>query len=192
MKPSPRTITFTLGLLTVWILAGCGGQTTGATGEMSIQPAPASREAYWGIDGTNLQLVNNSGWDITVVEYESSTNSGHKVIKDGETASAEGTAFTGYDVSVTVRFKGGVESKIQAGNPIDGEPYVKNGVKCLEIPLLVGEEHDYVIKDGLMNLQGITVKRLPDDNWKQLEVTFTATKSPDSTDFCPPGGRLAE
>ena len=139
----------------------------------------ASREAAWGLDGTNLRLVNNSGADITVVKYYSDSNSGLGVIPNGGTASVEGTAFAGVDVGVRVRFADGRLSDIQASNPLGDEPYVTNGASCGNIEFLVGDQRDYSI-----GVHGITVIRLPDDGWKQFEVTLTATISKVSTDFC--------
>lgn len=139
----------------------------------------ASREAAWGLDGTNLRLVNNSGADITVVEDYSDSNSGLGVIPNGGTASVEGTAFAGEDVGVQVRFADGRLADIQASNPFGDEPYVTNGASCGNIEFLVGDQRDYSI-----GVHGITVKRLPDAGWKQFEVTFTATISKVSTVFC--------
>ena len=178
MKPSPRTTaTLTLGLLTVGLLAGCAtAPTTTPTPVVS-----ASREAAWGLDGTNLRLVNNSGVEITVVEDYSDSNSGLGVIPNGGIASVERTAFVGEDVGVQVRFADGRSTDIRASNPIDGDkpPYVTNGSSCGKIEFLVGDQRDYSI-----GVHGITVKRLPDDGWKQFQVTFTSTVAEGSRNFC--------
>ena len=176
MKRSPRTATtFTLGLLTVGFLVGCATTPT-STPTPSVS---ASREAAWGLDGTNLRLVNNSGAVITVVKYYSDSNSGLDVIPNGGTASAEGTAFAGEDTGVQVRFADGRLSDIQASNPFGDEPYVTNGASCGNIEFLVGDQRDYSI-----GVHGITVIRLPDDGWKQFQVTFTETVAKLSTNFC--------
>ena len=176
LKLSPLATTFTCGLFAVGLLAGC---TTTSTSTPSPSVS-ASREAAWGLDGTNLQLVNNSGANITVVKYYSDSNSGPDVIPNGGTASAEGTAFAGDDTGVRVRFADGKLADIKASNQLSGTPYVTNGEGCGKIIFGVGDQRDYVIG----GVQGITVKRLPDDDWKQFQVTFTATKSQGSPDFC--------
>jgi hypothetical protein len=173
---SRTTATFTLGILTAGPLAGC---TTIPTSTPSPSVS-ASREAAWGLEGTNLQLVNNSGADITVVKYYSDSNSGPDVIPNGGTASAEGTAFQGVDTGVRVRFADGKLADIQASNQLVASPYVTNGEGCGKIGFGVGDQRDYFIGE----VQGITVKRLPDDDWKQFQVTFTATIAEASTDFC--------
>ena len=177
MKLSPRTTaTFTLGLLTVGLLAGCATTPT-STPSPSVS---ASREAAWGLKGTNLQLVNNSGANITVVSKRSDSSRGLGPIRDGGTASAEGTSGGGDDVDVQVRFADDTLVDIRASNPIDDIPFVGHGGYCKRIRFYVGGQRDYVIGE----VHGITVKRLPDDDWKQFQVTFTANVAEGSTNFC--------
>ena len=175
LKLSPLATTFTCGLFAVGLLTGC---TTTSTSTPSPSVS-ASREAAWGLDGTNLQLVNNSGADITVVKYYSDSNSGPDVIPNGGTASAEGTAFAGDDTGVRVRFADGKLADIKASNQLGGTPYVTNGEGCGKIIFGVGDQRDYSI-----GVHGITVSRLPDDGWKQFQVIFTETVAKLSTNFC--------
>ena len=182
MKLSPRTtITFTLGLLTVGLLAGCGGQTTVAHGEMSIQTSAAVREAAplpspsaspspeeaWGMLGVNLQLVNNSGRAINVLSKRSDSSLRLGDIPNGGTASVEGTFAIGYDVEVNVDFLDGTKFTLSAANTANS-PIVKT---CTgESEFKENEQQDYNFHD-----HGITIKRLFDDDWKQFLVTFTPT-----------------
>ena len=176
MKLSPLATTFTCGLFTVGLLAGCATTPT-STPSPSVS---ASREAAWGLKGTNLQLVNNSGKTINVLNKRSDSSLRLGEILNGGTASAEGTSGGGDDVDVQVRFADDTLVDIRASNPIDGIPFVGLAGYCKRISFSVGGQRDYVIGE----VHGITVKRLPDDDWKQFQVTFTANVAEGSKNFC--------
>ena len=188
LKLSPLATTFTYGLFAVGLLAGC---TTTSTSTPSPSVS-ASREAAWGLDGTNLQLVNNSGKTITVVSQRSDSSRGLGPILDGGTASAEGTKTFDYDVRVNVNFIGGDSFTLSATNPSTRQPVVNGGDDCGDISLNVGDENNYFFqKDKNSTKHGFTIKRLPDDNWKQFQITFMVAQSADSSNVCTPGGGQA-
>jgi hypothetical protein len=152
----------------------------------------ASREAAWGLKGANLQLVNNSGADINVVSEKSDSSRGLGPILDGETASVEGTFALGYDVKVNVNFIGGDSFTLSAANRSTRPPVVNGGDDCGDISLNVGDENNYFFqKDRESTKHGFTIKRLPDDDWKQFQVTFMVAQSADSRNVCTPGGGQA-
>ena len=188
LKLSPLATTFTCGLFAVGLLAGC---TTTSTST----PSPSvsvSREAVWGLDSTNLQLVNNSGKTITVVSKRSDSSRGLGPIRDGGTASAEGSTTSEYDVAVNVNFIGGDSFTLSATNRPFKPPVVHGGDGCGDISLNVGDENNYFFqKDKNSTQHGFTIKRLPDDDWKQFQVTFIFAQSADSSNVCTPGGGQA-
>jgi hypothetical protein len=153
----------------------------------------ASREAAWGLEGTNLQLVNNSGADINVVSKRSDSSLRLGNIPNGGTASVEGTFAFGYDVEVNVNFIGGDSFTLSATNITLSEPKINGGDDCGIILFKVGDENNYFFqKDRESTKHGFTIKRLPDDDWKQFQVTFMVAQSADSTNVCTPRGNSKE
>ena len=177
MKLSPRTTTLTLGLLMVGFIAGCG--STATSSPAPIPSTGVSRNAAWGLDGTNLQLVNNSGSTITVVNLVSDSSHGLGGLENDGTASAEGTKALGYDVRVDVIFPDKQRFTLSATNRAGVPPDVNAGEDCGDIPFVDGAENDYFVQD-----HGVNITRLPDNGWKQFRVTFTATRSAVSTNLC--------
>jgi hypothetical protein len=173
------TTTFALGLLTLGLLAGC--VTPGAREPAPSPSVSVSREAVWGMSSTNLQLVNNSGRDITVVSLVSDSSRGLGVISNGETASAEGSTRNAYDVEVKVSFDDKQQFELSVTNqwlqPL--WVYAGTGFECHPIKFPEGYRNNYFIQD-----HGVAIERLPDDNWLQIRATFTATRVAGSIDLC--------
>ena len=135
------------------------------------------------MSSTNLQLVNNSGKTINVVSQRSDSSRGLGPILDGGTASAEGTKTFGYDVRVNVNFIGGDSFTLSATNPSTRPPVVNGGDDCGDISFNVGDENNYFFqKDKNSTKHGFTIKRLPDDKWKQFRIIFTPTPTEGATD----------
>ncbi len=168
------TTTLTLGLLTSAVLTGCASVSTRT-------PTPTesvSREAGLLSLGTNQHLLNSTGEAITVVNVVSDTNQGMGVVEPGGTASAEGSNF-GSDVEFNVTFVNGVTMKFRAHNPPYGMGYpVLMGDTCGEVSYHADETRFRSFGE-----HGITIKRLPDDDWKQFRITFTPTPAESATDW---------
>ena len=180
MKLSPRTTTtFTCGLFAVGLLAGCATTPTST-------PSPSvsvSREAAWGLRGVNVLLVNNSGQTINLTSVVSDSSNGLGEVKNGGTASIEGTGPAvqiggSKDVVIGVRFSNNDTLELQAINPITGSPFVRES-GCDPDDYAVGDKQDWNFKG-----RGITIERRADDEWIQFVITFTATKAETSPNIC--------
>ena len=180
MKLSPRTTTaFTLALVTAGLLAGCATTPTST-------PAPSvsvSREAAWGLRGTNVLLVNNSGQTINLTSVVSDSSNGLGVVNNGGTARIEGTSPAvqvggAKDVVIGVRFSENDTLELKVTNLLVGSPRVTVS-GCDGTDYAVGEKQDWNFKG-----RGITVERRADDEWIQFAITFTATKAETSPDIC--------
>ena len=186
MKLSPRTTaTFTLGLLTVGLLAGCGGQTTVAPGEMSIQTASPSREAAGLAYGSYWNLANDSGETITITDLDpgSSDSVGLGPIPTGGTAYIEGGNIP--NVQLEVAFPDTQSFRLigDSSGGEGGEPIVKTeGDLCGWITLEIGSAANWFYKN-----HGFTIKREPDTDHFQLRITFTKSKASGSRDICVSG-----
>ena len=180
MKLSPRTtFTFTLGLLTAAVLAGCASTPTSTP----TPSAGVSREAGILSIGTNVNVLNSTGEAITVAADVSDTNQGMGVVQPGETASAEGTNFEA-DVKLTVTFNDGTSMKFEALNPPWGAGWpVLQTEWCRERSYKADETKFWFIQQYKNSAQhGFTIKRLPDDDWKQFRIIFTPTPTEGATD----------
>lgn len=188
LKLSPRTTTLTFGLLLAGLLAGCA-----ATGTSTPSASPSSsipREAApIRIKGVNFQIVNNSGTAINLVNLETDPMSIVGTIEDGGAGSASGKATFGEDVFVDFGFPDGDTLKLRGYNGVF-LPYVREGrmravlEPCGPNEFTENAEGNYYF--GVRGDRGVTIKRLPDDAWKQFLITFTASKSASSTTLCPP------
>ena len=180
MKLSPRTtITFTLGLLMAGLTTGCATTPTST-------PTPStgvSREAGILSIGTNVNVLNSTGETITVAADISDTNQGMGAVQPGKTASAEGTNFEN-DVQLTVTFNDSTSMKFEAHNPPWGMGYpILTGEWC-ESTYKADETKFWFIQQYKNSTQhGFTIKRLPDDDWKQFRITFTPTPTEGATDL---------
>ena len=181
MKLSHRTTaTFTLGLLTAAVLTGCATTPTSTP----TPSAGVSREAGILSIGTNVNVLNSTGEAITVAADVSDTNQGMGVVQPGETASAEGTNFE-TDVKLTVTFNDGTSLKLWAYNPPWGVGYpILQGDRCETTTYKADETKFWFIQQYKNSAQhGFTIKRLPDDDWKQFRITFTPTPTEGATDL---------
>jgi len=186
LKLSPRTtLTLTLGLLTVGLLAGCGGQTTGALGGVSIQTASPPRQAAGLPYGSYWNLANDSGETITITDLdpESSDSVGLGQIPTGGTAYIEGGNIP--NVRLEVTFPDTQSFRLIGDSSGEGgEPIVKTeGDLCGQITYLkIGSAANWFYKN-----HGFTIKREPDTDLFQLRITFTKSKASGSTDICVSG-----
>ncbi len=190
LKLSPRTTTLTFGLLLAGLLTGCAA--TGTSAPAASPSASVPREAApIRIKGVNFQIVNNSGTAINLVNLETTPMSIVGTIEDGGTGSASGKATFGEDVEVVFGFPDGDTLKLRGYNGVF-LPYVREGGGgrggetglCGPNEFTENAEGDYYF--GVRGDRGVTIKRLPDDDWKQFLITFTASKSANSTTLCPP------
>ena len=185
LKLSPLATTFTCGLFAVGLLTGC---TTTPTSTPSPSVSVA-REAAWGLRGVNVLLVNNSGQTINLTSVVSDSSNGLGEVKNGGTASIEGTGPAvqlggSKDVVIGVRFSNNDTLELQATNALMGYPLVKAS-GCFGPDYAVGDKQDLNFEG-----HGITVERRADDEWIQFVITFTATKAETSPDIC--GERVAD
>lgn len=139
----------------------------------------------------NFQIVNNSGTAINLVNLETEPMSIVGTIEDGGTGSASGKAMFGEDVEVDLGFLDGDTLKLRGYNGVAFLPYVREGRRRVGETGLCGP-NEFAENDegnfyfGVRGDRGVTIKRLPDDSWKQFLITFTASKSASSTTLCPP------
>ena len=185
MKLSPRTtLTLTLGLLTVGLLAGCGGQTTVAPGGVSIQTASPSRKAAGLPYGSYWNLANDSGETITITDLDpgGSDSVGLGPIPTGGTAYIEGGNIPNVQLEVT--FPDTQSFRLIGDSSGEGgEPIVKTeGDLCGWITLKIGSAANWFYKN-----HGFTIKREPDTDLFQLRITFTKSKASGSRDICVSG-----
>ena len=188
LKLSPRTTTLTFGLLLAGLLTGCAA--TGTSAPAASPSASVPREAApIRIKGVNFQIVNNSGTAINLVNLETTPMSIVGTIEDGGTGSASGKATFGEDVEVVFGFPDGDTLKLRGYNGAMFNPEVREGRMravlelCGPNEFAENAEGNYYL--GVRGDRGVTIKRLPDDDWKQFLITFTASKSASSTTLCP-------
>ena len=131
-----------------------------------------------------MNVLNSTGEAITVAADVSDTNQGMGVVQPGETASAEGTNFE-TDVKLTVTFNDGTSLKLWAYNPPWGVGYpILQGDRCETTTYKADETKFWFIQQYKNSAQhGFTIKRLPDDDWKQFRITFTPTPTEGATDL---------
>jgi len=131
-----------------------------------------------------VNVLNSTGEVITVAADVSDTNQGMGDVQPGETASAEGTHF-GHDVDLTVTFEDGTSMKLEAHNPPWPMGYpVLQGEWCGEVSYKADETKFWFFQQYKNSAQhGFTIKRLPDDDWKQFRIIFTPTPPEGATDF---------
>jgi len=144
-----------------------------------------------------FQIVNNSGTAINLVNLETTPMSIVGTIEDGGTGSASGRVSFGEDVEVDFGFLDGDTLRLMGYNGVTFLPYVREGGGgrggetglCGPNEFYENEEGNYYF--GVRGDRGVTIKRLPDDAWKQFLITFTASKSASSTTLCPemPGSK---
>jgi hypothetical protein len=131
-----------------------------------------------------VNILNSTGEVIKVAADVSDSNQGMGNVATGETASAEGTHF-GRDVELTVTFKDGTSMKFAAHNPPWGMGYpVLTGEWCEQVSYEADETKFWLFQQYKNSAQhGFTIKRLPDDDWKQFRITFTPTPTEGATDL---------
>ena len=136
-----------------------------------------------------MNLLNSTGETITVAADVSDTNQGMGAVQPGKTASAEGTHF-GRDVELTVTFNDGTSLELLAHNPPWGMGYpvlqgeILQGGRCGEVSYEADETKFWFFQQYKNSAQhGFTIKRLPDDDWKQFRIIFTPTPTEGATDL---------
>lgn len=171
-----RLVAATVVLAAVALLAGCGGAFREASGNL----------------GTRVCIVNSSSQTPVVAFQRKDTADFEGALPPGGRACAEGTFFMGNDVEGTLALASPVASmQVQGSNPWMGPPGTvvnqSDGVFCTGgISMDVG---DYYTWDD--TVVQYTVKRLPDDQWKEFTVTMQDTAKPSAdrrSIKCPGGG----
>ena len=134
-----------------------------------------------------MNVLNSTGEAITVAADVSDTNQGMGVVQPGETASAEGTnSGGGADVLLTFTFNDGTSMKLLAYNPAwaVGWPELRSEPLCVHGRYEADDTKFWFIQQYKNSTQhGFTIKRLPDDDWKQFRIIFTPTPTEGATDL---------
>ena len=175
-----RSLTLTLSLLTAGLTAGCGTTPTSTpTPSVSV-----SRQAGGITSGSYLDLANDTGETITITDLipNHSDSVGLGEIPTGGTAFIEG----GPDVQMEIAFPDAQSFRL-TGEFVEGrEPRVKtDGDPCGWITYpRINSAANWFYKD-----HGFTINRAPDknDDMFRLQITFTNSKFPGSTDICVSG-----
>lgn len=142
-------------------------------------------EAVFG-SGTNLCVKNSSSKSIPVTMRTFDTSSGDNPLPPGKTLCIEGTFSGGTDVAFAIKLgEGNSNMRIQATNQSIGQPrfYLLQDVVnpsytrlCIFQGFKSMEEN--ASNDGILEY---TIKRLPDTNWKEFELTLRDDPNPSTT-----------
>jgi hypothetical protein len=160
----------------IGLLSACGGGVTPTAGNL----------------GTRICVINNSSQSPAVQFSKKDTATFEGVVSSGGEACAEGTFFIGNDVEGSIVMSQPVASMTFTGtNPWAGLPgtvvYQSGGRFCTGGASM--EIGSYFYWDDAV--VRYTVKRLPDDQWKEFTITIEDSDSPASdgrSKECPDSG----
>lgn len=174
------------------MVSACGDETERAaaasednTQESSDPFNDTNVGAIFGM-GTNVCVKNSSGKSLPVTMRTFDTSSGDNPLPPGKKLCIEGTYGGSTDVSFTFKLgEGNSNVRIQATNQSIGQPLFylfQDLVKpsftryCIYQGFASMEEN--ASNDGVLEY---TVKRLPDTNWKEFELTLRDDPNPSTT-----------
>lgn len=182
-------------VFTVLMLSACGDETERSaaavednTQESSDPLSDANVGAFFG-SGTNVCVKNSSSKTLPVTMKKADTSTGDNPLTPGGKLCIEGTYGGGQDVVFFLNLgDGNYDMSINATNQSIGQPrfYLTqllanpasraDLVSCIYQGFASMEEN--ATNDGVLEY---TVRRLPDTNWKEFELTLRDDPNPSST-----------
>jgi hypothetical protein len=178
------------------MVSACGDETDRSAAALQDSTQESTQESTDPLKDTNVEAVFGSGTNICVKNSSSKslpvtlrtfdTSRGDNPLPPGKTLCIEGTFSGGQDVFFTVNLgEGNSHMRVNATNQSIGPPrfYLVQvpvnspyGRNCIFQGFTSMEEN--ASNDGVLEY---TVKRLPDTNWKEFELTLRDDPNPSTT-----------